>query len=208
MLQTRRAQRTPLAALRIACDLVDEGLITPATAVLCVAGYDLDTISTARLDTNVPPIGAGIAAGSGVVAGRAAFSVERAQHLADTEDQVILVRSTATTEDIAGLAVCAGLVTGCGARTSHAAVVARGLGVVAVVGCRDMSIDISRERARSGEHEVSEGEFITIGGDRGLVFQGRPALTTERPLQLIERICSWHAGSGTGHEPSSVTPVS
>ncbi|HEX2807334.1 MAG TPA: PEP-utilizing enzyme [Kineosporiaceae bacterium] len=132
------------------------------------------------------------------------LSSERADdrgHADDNEDDpVILVRSTATTEDIAGLAVCAGLVTSYGARTSHATVVARGLGVVAAVGCRDMSIDISRERARFGEHEVPEGEFITIDGDRGLVSEGRPALATERPLQLIERIRSWQAGSGTGNE--------
>ena len=172
MLQTRSAKRTPLAALRIACDLVDEGLIDPNTAVQRLDGYDLDTIATARLDTNVAPIGCGIPAGNGVASGRAALSVASARRLAGQGDPVVLIRGTATTDDIAGLAVCAGLVTTSGARTSHAAVVARQLGVVTVVGCRDMSIDTRGERVRFGEHEVAEGELITVDGDRGLVFAG------------------------------------
>ena len=111
MLQTRDAKRTPLVALRIACDLVDEGLIDPSTAVERLAGYDLDAISTARLDTTATPIGCGLAAGNGVVSGRAALSVASARQLAAQDDRVVLLRRTATTDDIAALAVCAGLVT-------------------------------------------------------------------------------------------------
>ena len=111
MLQTRDAKRTPLAALRIACDLVDEGLVDPSTAVERLAGYDLDAISTARLDTTATPIGCGLAAGNGVVSGRAALSVASARQLAAQNDRVVLLRRTATTDDIAALAVCAGLVT-------------------------------------------------------------------------------------------------
>ena len=128
MLQTRSAKRTPLAALRIACDLVDEGLIDANTAVQRLDGYDLDSISTARLDTNHEPIGRGIAAGNGVASGRVALSVASARQLATRGDPVILLRGTATTDDIAALAVCAGLITTHGARTSHAAVVARQFG--------------------------------------------------------------------------------
>ena len=195
MLQTRTAKRTPLAALRIACDLVDEGVIDPNTAVRRLDGYDLDAIATARLDTNVAPVGCGIAAGNGVVSGRAALSVASARRLAGLGDPVVLLRGTATTDDIAGLAVCAGLVTTYGARTSHAAVVARQLGVVTVVGCRDMSIDLDQELVRFGDNEVTEGEFITVDGDRGLVFEGQLALTVERPTALIERARSWQASA-------------
>lgn len=193
MLQTRSAKRTPLAALRIACALVDEGLIDPCTAVQRLDGYDLDSISTARLDTNVAPIGFGTAAGNGVASGRVALSVESAQRLAGTGDSVILVRSAATTDDIAGLAVCTGLVTAYGARTSHAAVVARQLGVVTVVSCRPMSIDLSRELVRFDEHEIAQGDAITVDGDDGRVFAGQLELTIDRPTALIERARAWQA---------------
>jgi pyruvate,orthophosphate dikinase len=204
MLQTRSAKRTPLAALRIASDLVDEGLIDPNTALQRLDGYDLDTISTARLDTNAAPIGCGVPAGTGVVSGRAAFTIASARRLAARGDPVILLRGTATTDDIAGLAVCAGLVTTSGARTSHAAVVARQLGVVTVVGCREMSIDLVHESARFSEHELAEGELITVDGDRGLLYEGQLAITNERPTALIERARAWHK-STTARQGSTVT---
>jgi pyruvate,orthophosphate dikinase len=117
---------------------------------------------------------------------------------------VILLRGTATTDDIAGLAVCAGLVTTSGARTSHAAVVARQLGVVTVVGCREMSIDLVHESARFSEHELAEGELITVDGDRGLLYEGQLAITNERPTALIERARAWHK-STTARHGSTVT---
>jgi pyruvate,orthophosphate dikinase len=191
MLQTRSAKRTPFAALRIACDLVDEGLIDPDTALQRLQHYDLDAIATTRLDTSDPPIGRGVGAGHGVVSGRAALSVERARQLASAGEAVILMRSTATTDDIAGLAVCSGLVTTFGARTSHAAVVARQLGVETVVGCADMLIDAGSERAHFPEHNVAEGELLTIDAHQGLVYQGQPAITIDRPTVLIERTRAW-----------------
>ncbi len=208
MLQTRSAKRTPLAALRIACDLVDEGLIDTGTAVGRLDGYDLDGISTGRLDTNVQPIGSGLGAGSGVASGRVALSVASARQLSGRGDSVILLRGTATTDDIAGLAVCAGLVTTFGARTSHAAVVARQLGVVTVVGCRDMSINTDGERVRFGERELAEGQLVTVDGDHGLVFQGQLALTIERPTALIERVRAWQASATTRPEATLAAPGS
>ncbi len=191
MLQTRSAKRTPFAALRIACDLVDEGLIDPDTALLRLQHYDLDQITTARLEVDAPPIGRGIGAGRGVVSGQAAFSVDSARRLARNGAPVILMRSAATTDDIAGLAVCAGLVTTFGARTSHAAVVARQLGVETVVGCADMVIEADHERVRFPDHDVNEGELITIDANQGLVYKGELAVTTERPTDLIERTRAW-----------------
>ena len=108
------------------------------------------------------------------------------------------MRGTATTDDIAGLAVCAGLVTASGARTSHAAVVSRQLGIVIVVDCRDMSIDTSGDRVRFREYEVAEGELVTVDGDHGRVFPGRLAVTIERPTELIERARAWRSGAPTG----------
>ena len=205
MLQTRNAQRTPLAALRIACDLVDEGLIDTNTAVQRLDGYELDTISTGRLDTNDEPIALGTGAGSGVASGRAALSVASARRLKGRGEPVILLRGTATTDDIAGLAVCSGLVTAFGARTSHAAVVARQLGVVTVVGCRDMSIDVDGERVCFGDHEVAEDKFITVDGDSGRVFEGRLAMTIDRPTALIARVRAWQATAMMGRETAVET---
>ena len=163
--------------------------------------YRLDSIVTARLGTDVAPIGSGIAAGSGVASGRVALSVECARRLAGGGDPVILVRSEATTDDIAGLAVCTGLVTTSGARTSHAAVVARQLGVATVVGCRDLSIDTDRGRVRFGNLEVAELDRITVDGDRGLVFEGQLETTIEHPVELIERVRAWETRA-----PSETTP--
>ena len=208
MLQTRDAKRTPLAALRIACDLVEEGLIDANTAVQRLDEYDLDTISTTYLDTNLAPIGRGIPAGNGVATGPAALSVATAQRLASRGNAVILLRDNATTDDITGLAVCAGLVTIHGSRTSHAAVVARQLNVVSVVGCRDLSIQTSRERARFGDHEIAEGDVITIDGNRGLVFEGQIPARIERPTTLIERVRSWQTSEATGQPEIGTTPRS
>ena len=208
MLQTRDAKRTPLAALRIACDLVDEGLIDPSTAVERLAGYDLDAISTARLDTTAMPIGCGLAAGNGVVSGRAALGVASARQLAAQDDRVVLLRRTATTDDIAALAVCAGLVTAAGARTSHAAVVARQLGIATVVGCRELSIDMGRELMRFGGHEIAEGALVTVDGDRGLVFEGELTTTIERPTALIERVRAWRASATNGYATTLTAPAS
>lgn len=126
LLQTRTAKRTPWAALHIACDLVDEELIDPATAVRRLGDYDLDSITRVlAAEDGAQPIAHGIPAGTGVATGRAALDVATARRYAEQGDPVVLVRDEASTEDISGLAVCRGLITATGARTSHAAVVAR-----------------------------------------------------------------------------------
>ena len=195
LLQTRTAKRTPWAALRIACDLVDEELIDPATAVRRMREHDLDGITRVRLaaDGAAPPIGHGMPAGTGVTTGRVAVTVETARRYAEHGDPVVLVRAEASTDDISGLAVCRGLVTATGARTSHAAVVARQLGVVCVVGCPGLSVDSERRRLNLGPHQLNEGDLITVDGDRGLVYQGELEVRLERPRELVERIREWKA---------------
>jgi pyruvate,orthophosphate dikinase len=194
LLQTRRAHLTPLADLRITCALVDEGRLTPSEALERLRAYDLDTIGHRRLaDVGRTAVGVGTPAGSGVAHGRVALSIEQARDLSRRGDPVILLRDQATTDDIAGLAVCAGMVTRVGARTSHAAVVARHLGVVVVVGCDDLIIDLPARTASFGEHRLSEGDELTVDGDRGLVFVGELETIVERPVELIERAHAWGA---------------
>jgi pyruvate,orthophosphate dikinase len=132
-------------------------------------------------------------AGTGVTTGRVAVTVETARRYAEHGDPVVLVRAEASTDDISGLAVCRGLVTATGARTSHAAVVARQLGVVCVVGCPGLSVDSERRRLNLGSHQLNEGDLITVDGDRGLVYQGELEVRLERPQELIERIREWKA---------------
>ena len=143
-----------------------------------------------------------------MVSGRAGLSVASARQLAAEDDRVVLLRRTATTDDIAALAVCAGLVTAAGARTSHAAVVARQLGIATVVGCPELSIDVGRELVRFGGHEIAEGALVTVDGDRGLVFEGELTTTVERPTALIERVRAWRASATNGYATTLTAPAS
>lgn len=200
MLQSRPAKRTPWAAVRVACDLVDEGLIDVDTALARLSGLNLNRVGRVRL---VPPAGDGVAAtpltrglpgGTGVAVGRIALDVEAAGGLAGTGDPVILTRSEATTGDVAGLAVCAGLLTATGSRTSHAAVVARHLGVVSVLGCSGLVVDVTTRGVRVGTADLAEGDWVTIDGDDGQVYAGRLDVTVEQPEPCLSRVRAWRSG--------------
>jgi pyruvate,orthophosphate dikinase len=193
LLQTRDAKRTPWAALQIVCDLVDEGLIEPATALERLAPYHLDDISRDRLavETTVEPLAAGVPASTGVTVGRIACSAERARSYAEAGDAVILVRHDASTDDIAALTCCRGLLTATGTRTSHAAVVARHLGLVCVVGCADLALDADDGRLRLGDRTLNEGATITLDGTTGQIYGDALQTREERPLELLARVRSW-----------------
>lgn len=193
LLQTRSAKRTPLAALQIACDLVDEGLIDPGVAVDRLSGYDLETIVVLRLEgePGVRPAGHATPASAGVAAGAVALDVDAARRLAGQGQDAILVRGTASTADVAALAACRGLLTATGSRTSHAAVVARQLGVVCLVGCPDLSIDLDARQFRLGGRLFRESGTITIDGSSGLVYPGALRLVEHRPTALIDRVRAW-----------------
>jgi pyruvate,orthophosphate dikinase len=195
ILQTRTAKRTAWAALQIACDLVDEGLIDATIAAERLRSVDVDTISRVRLvdGGGSTVLGRGAPASDGVASGRMALDICAAQRLAREGDPVILVRDEASTQDIAGLAVCRGVVTAAGARTSHAAVVARQLGVACVVGCWELSFDLDHGTVHAGHREVHQGDWITIDGATGLLYEGEPEVFVERPVELIERVQAWSA---------------
>lgn len=198
ILQTRSAKRTPRAALRIAIDLVREGLITPPQALQRLDGVDLDALVQVCLLSADDPVIAGIGASGGIAVGRAAFCSESAQRLAAAGDPVILMRPDTSTADVAGFAIAAGIVTSVGARTAHAALVARQMGKPCVVGCSAMTIDGDADRAQLGNAAISGGDWITIDGDSGNLYLGRRETTLTRPEADLAEIATWRSRA---HEP-------
>jgi pyruvate,orthophosphate dikinase len=193
MLQTRTAKRTALASLRIAVDQVESGLITSEEALGRLSAIDIDAITIRRVKSGKPPLGHAIPAGTGVAQGPAAFSVKAAQAFAERGTPAILIRNDVATSDIAGIAVVSGVLTASGGRTSHAAVVARQMGKVCLVGCTDLRIDGSAKQATLGKTLVSEGDSLCLDGDAGTIYADSPKISSERPEALIARVREWRA---------------
>jgi len=198
LLQTRTAKRTPWAALRIATDQVREELITPETALERIDDLDLETIERVHVDTRagIQPLARATPASVGVATGRIALDRDAAEHIAATDSPPVLVRADTTTEDVASVAISAGVLTGSGGRTSHAAVVARELGKPCLVGCGELQLDLTARTARIGGRLLSEGDVICLDAESGLVFAGSPAVIEERPDQQLEQVASWRAAHG------------
>jgi pyruvate,orthophosphate dikinase len=193
LLQTRSAKRTPRAALRIAIDLVHEGLITRHEALQRIAGIDLAGLGQISLVSADKPVIAGIGASGGIAVGRAAFCSESAQSVAAAGDPVILMRPDTSTADVAGFAVAAGIVTSVGARTAHAALVARQMGKPCIVGCGGMTIDVAADRAQLAGNAISGGDWITIDGDSGGIHLGRRETVVTRPEAELAEIARWQS---------------
>ncbi len=193
VLQTRTAKRTPLAALQIAVDQAREGLIDPATALKRLAGLDLDGIRVSRLeDTGEGAmLCAATSAGIGVASGEIALDPARAQRVAATGRAVVLVREDVSTADVAGVAVSDGVLTAAGGRTSHAAVVARELGKVCLVGCPDLSVDLANRSCTIGGRTLAEGESITLDGNGGCVYAGALQVLEDVPAAQLAQIAAW-----------------
>ena len=193
ILQTRAAKPAAWAALRIACDLVEEGIIDQATALQRLSAFDLDEIRRVRLDPalDAHPLARATPASSGVAVGRVALSVESALRLSADGEPVVLVRQEASTDDIAALAECQGFVTATGARTAHAAVVARQLGVTCLVDCRDLAIDAASATMDLAGRMLREGDLVTVDGSDGCIYEGALDLVEERPTELVARVRGW-----------------
>jgi len=203
VLQTRAAKRTPRAALRIAIDLVHEKLITRQQALDRIAGIDLAALAQVSLVSADKPVMAGIGASGGIAVGRAAFDTESAQRLSATGDPVILMRPDTSTADVAGFAVAAGIVTAVGARTAHAALVARQMGKPCIVGCSNMTIDLAADRAQLAGTTISGSDWITIDGDSGNIYLGRCETVVTRPEAELAEIASWRSqDQNNQHETS------
>jgi pyruvate, orthophosphate dikinase len=207
ILQTRSAKRTPRAALRIAIDLAHEELITREQALHLVAGVDLAALVQVSLVSADKPVVTGIGASGGIAVGRAAFSSESAQRLSAAGEPVILMRPDTSTADVTGFAVAAGIVTSVGARTAHAALVARQMGKPCVVGCSGMTIELAADRAQLAGATISAGDWVTIDGDGGHIYLGRCETAVTRPEAELAEIAAWRsqasAGDHTHRKPKS-----
>lgn len=192
MLQTRTGKRSPLAAARIAVDMVAEGLITRETALERMKDLDLAQVArTRRVSEGGGVIGRGVSAGIGIASGPIALDAAHALAFAARGTPAILVRETPATEDIEGLASSAGLLTANGARTAHAVVVARQLGKACVLSCRDLAIDAGDKRCSIGAQSLEQGEVITVDGDRGEVLRGTAKIVVEPAQDLLGTIAAW-----------------
>jgi pyruvate,orthophosphate dikinase len=192
LLQTRRAKRTDWAALRMAVDMARDGLIEPAEALDRVRGLDLDQLVRYRLqDAGRAPLAMAKSAGIGVASGRIALSSEAALALAAQGENAILVRSDTTTDDIAGMNAAAAILTANGGRTSHAAVIARQLNKVCLVGCSTLVVAPDNASCQIGGHRLAPGDLITLDGDAGAVYAGCLEVVAERPLDDVAQVEAW-----------------
>jgi pyruvate, orthophosphate dikinase len=187
LLQTRTGKRTAAAAVLIATEMVDEGLIDPATAVRRVAPEQLDQLLHPVIDSGVraTPLCTGLPASPGAASGVVVFDPDVAEHRAAAGEHVILVRDETTPEDFHGIVAARAVLTARGGMTSHAAVVARGMGKCAVVGCREIHVDLDHRRFAVGDTNVAEGEWITVDGATGNVYRGELPTVPSEVVQVI-----------------------
>ena len=176
MLQTRNGKRTAQAALKIACDLVDEGMRTPEEAVAMIDPRNLDTLLHPQFDQRAlkvaRPIGKGLGASPGAACGKVVFNADDAQLAAAKGEKVILVRLETSPEDITGMKAAQGILTVRGGMTSHAAVVARGMGTCCVSGCGDITMDEAHKRFVLAGETFTEGDEISLDGSTGNIYKG------------------------------------
>jgi len=192
LLQSRPGKRSALAGARIALDLHDEGIISRSEALSRVDAISESALAVTKIVADeggaLLPLATAASANTGVAAGEIVFDESRARQRSGAGASVILVRRQAETADLAALTIASGLLTELGARTSHAAVVARHLGKVCLVGCRDLHIDLDRHTVRIGSTEFPEGAVLTLDGNEGRVYAGKVRTVLERPRDLLNRI--------------------
>jgi pyruvate,orthophosphate dikinase len=196
MLQTRNGKRTARAAVKIAVDMVREKLIDRETAILRIDPEQLDQLLHPTLDSTAapPPIGQGLPASPGAASGRVVFSADAAEEQAGDGVDVILVRRETSPEDIHGMNAAQGILTALGGMTSHAAVVARGMGKCCVSGCSELRIDPDGRGGHLGGVEFREGDVLTLDGSTGFVFKGRVPTVAPEFGQDFVRLMKWADG--------------
>ena len=195
MLQTRNGKRTAFAALKIACDLVDEGMIDEAKAVSMIEPRNLDTLLHPTFDPEAlkkaTPIGKGLAASPGAASGQIVFTAEEAKEWADAGKKVVLVRLETSPEDIEGMNASQGILTVRGGMTSHAAVVARGMGTCCVSGVSEIVMDEENKKFELGGKTFHEGDVISFDGTTGNIYDGAIATREAQIAGEFGRIMSW-----------------
>jgi pyruvate,orthophosphate dikinase len=193
MLQTRAGKRTTKAAIKIAVDMVEEGLITKQEAVRRIAPNALDQLLHPTLDPEAPRevIGRGLPASPGAASGRIVFSADKAEKLAAAGENVLLCRVETSPEDIHGMHAAQGILTTRGGMTSHAAVVARGMGRPCVSGAGELRIDYQTGVLRAGKLELKEGDLVTINGTSGEVMRGAVRTVQAELSDEFARLMAW-----------------
>ncbi len=195
MLQTRNGKRTATAALKIACDLVDEGQITEQQAVLMIDARNLDSLLHPQFDPealkNASPVGTALPASPGAACGRIVFTAEDAKEWANRGEPVVLVRLETSPEDIEGMAASQGILTVRGGMTSHAAVVARGMGTCCVSGCGAIKMDEANRQFELSGRVYKEGDWLSLDGSTGNIY-GQPLPTVDASIGgEFGRIMAW-----------------
>ena len=195
MLQCRNGKRTAQAALKIACDLVDEGHKTPAEAVAMIDPRNLDTLLHPQFDVKAlkaaTPMGKGLGASPGAACGKVVFTAEDAEKWNEMGEKVILVRLETSPEDITGMKAAQGILTVRGGMTSHAAVVARGMGTCCVSGCGDIVMDEENKKFTLAGKEFHEGDYISIDGSTGNIYDGIIETVDAQIAGEFGRIMAW-----------------
>jgi len=193
MLQTRSGKRTAKAAIKIAVDMVQEKLISNKEAILRIDPNTLDTLLHPTLDEKAEKkiIASGLPASPGAASGKVTFSADEAERFKEQMQDTILVRIETSPEDINGMHAAKGILTSRGGMTSHAAVVARGMGKPCVSGSSEIKIDYEKKLFRSGEHEIREGEVITIDGGSGKVMLGKVPTVKPDISGDFSKVMSW-----------------
>ena len=195
MLQTRNGKRTAKAALKIACDLVDEGMRTEKEAVLMIDPRNLDTLLHPQFDTvalkKAQPIGRGLAASPGAACGKIVFTAADAKAWKGRGEKVVLVRLETSPEDIEGMKAAEGILTVRGGMTSHAAVVARGMGECCVSGCQEIAMDEENKRFVLSGKTFKEGDWLSIDGSTGNIYDGVIPTVDASIVGEFGRIMMW-----------------
>ena len=195
MLQTRNGKRTAKAALKIACDLVDEGMRTEQEAVAMIDPRNLDTLLHPQFDEKAlqaaVPIGKGLGASPGAACGKVVFDAADAVAHAEKGEKVVLVRLETSPEDITGMKAAQGILTVRGGMTSHAAVVARGMGTCCVSGCGEIQMDEANKRFTLGGKGFTEGSEISIDGSTGKIYEGLLPTADAVIAGEFSRIMAW-----------------
>jgi len=195
MLQTRNGKRTAQAALKIACDLVDEGMRTEQEAVAMIDPRNLDTLLHPQFDPAAikaaTPMGKGLGASPGAACGRIVFTADDAVAWNEKGEKVVLVRLETSPEDITGMKAAQGILTVRGGMTSHAAVVARGMGTCCVSGCGDIHMDEANKKFKLAGKEFHEGDWISIDGTTGNIYDGKIATIDATIAGEFGRVMAW-----------------
>lgn len=195
MLQTRNGKRTAKAALTIACNLVDEGMISEEKAVKMIDPRNLDTLLHPQFDTEAlkktEPIGKALAASPGAACGKIVFTADEAKAWHERGEKVVLVRLETSPEDIEGMKAAQGILTVRGGMTSHAAVVARGMGTCCVSGCSEIVMDEENKKFVLGGKEYHEGDFLSLDGSTGKIYDGIIPTVDAAIIGEFGRIMAW-----------------